>query len=99
MVVCTEKFVMQQLRLDSDRQITYWTNERSTSDIDIIVQNKGEIVPIEVKSGENTRSKSFKLFCDKYGPKRALRFSLLDYKNEGWKENIPHYAIESVFNE
>lgn len=93
----TEQYTMQQLRLDSDRHIAYWTNERSTSEVDFIVQHQGEIIPIEVKAGENTRSKSFRLFCEKYQPKHAYRFSLLDYKTESWMENIPLYAIESLF--
>lgn len=88
---------MQQLRLDSNRPIANRTNERSTSEVDFIVQHQGEVIPIEVKAGENTRSKSFRLFCDKYQPKQAYRFSLLDFKTESWMENIPLYAIESLF--
>lgn len=88
---------MQQLRLEIDRPIAYWTNERSTSEVDFIVQHQGEVIPIEAKAGENTRSKSFRLFCEKYKPKHAYRFSLLDYKTESWMENTPLYAIESLF--
>jgi uncharacterized protein len=67
-----EHYVMRQLRIDSNRYIGYWTNERSTSEVDFIVQDKGDIIPIEVKSGENLRAKSFKLFCEKYTPARAF---------------------------
>ena len=93
----TEQYTMQQLRLDSNRPIANRTNERSTSEVDFIVQHQGEVIPIEVKAGENTRSKSFRLFCDKFQPKQAYRFSLLDFKTESWMENIPLYAIESLF--
>jgi predicted AAA+ superfamily ATPase len=68
----TEQYVMQQLRIDSKRYIGYWTNERSTSKVDFVVQDKGDIIPFEVKSGENLRSKSFKLFCEKFTPEREI---------------------------
>jgi len=89
-----EQFVMQQLRLKSDSYIGYWTNDRSTAEVDFVVQEEGEVIPIEVKSGENTKSKSFKLFCEKYQPKKAVRASLLPYKAQEWMTNLPLYGIQ-----
>ena len=88
-----EQYVMQQLRTVTDRYIGYWTNERSTSEVDFVIQDEGEVIPIEVKSGENLRSKSFRLFCEKFKPERALRISLAPYKKEEWMVNIPLYGI------
>jgi len=92
----SEQFVMQQLRLKSDRFIGYWTNEKSTSEVDFVIQENGKIIPIEVKSGENLKAKSFKLFCEKYNPETAIRISLADYKEESWMTNIPLWATETV---
>lgn len=89
----TEQYVMQQLRVDSERYIGYWTNDRSTSEVDFVIQEEGEVIPIEVKSGENLKAKSFRLFCEKYKPSKAIRTSLTDYKEESWMENVPLYAI------
>ncbi|WP_372934069.1 ATP-binding protein [Mariniphaga sediminis] len=89
----TEQYVMQQLRLNSERYIGYWTNERSTSEVDFVIQEEGKVIPVEVKSGENLRSKSFRLFCEKYKPSKAIRTSLTDYKEEQWMTNVPLYAI------
>ncbi len=89
----TEQYVMQQLRLASDRYIGYYTNERSTSEIDFVIQENGKIIPVEVKSGENLRAKSFRLFCEKHKPVKAIRTSLANYKEEEWLTNIPLYAI------
>ena len=89
----TEQYVMQQLRLNSERYIGYWTNDRSTSEVDFVIQEEGEVFPIEVKSGENLKAKSFRLFCEKYKPSKAIRTSLSDYKEESWMENVPLYAI------
>ncbi len=88
-----EQYVMQQLALESNRYIGYWTNDRSTSEVDFVVQVEGKVIPIEVKSGENLKAKSFKLFCEKYGPKGAVRTSLADYKEESWMTNVPLWVI------
>ncbi len=88
-----EQYVMQQLRTDNDKYIGYWTNERSTSEVDFVIQDKGEIIPIEVKSGENLRSKSFRLFCEKFKSEGAIRTSLKPYKKEEWMINVPLYGI------
>jgi len=92
----TEQFVMQQLRAAELDYIGYWTNDRSTAEVDFIVQNKGEIIPIEVKSEENLKAKSFKLFCEKNKPAKAYRSSLTDYKEESWMTNLPLYAINTI---
>jgi predicted AAA+ superfamily ATPase len=89
---------MQQLRLNDGNYIAYWTNDRSTAEVDFVVQCEGEVIPIEVKATENLKSKSFKLFCEKYRPQKAIRTSLSDYKEETWMTNIPLYGIgENLF--
>lgn len=89
----TEQYVMQQLIVKDNRYIGYWTNERSTSEVDFVIQNEGTIIPIEVKSGENLLSRSFRLFYEKYKPETAIRTSPLKYKEEDWMTNIPLYGI------
>jgi uncharacterized protein len=88
-----EQYVMQQLRLNCERYIRYWTNERITSEVDFVIQEEGKIIPIEVKSGETLRAKSFRLFCEKYEPVKAIRASLTNFKEEEWLTNVPLYAI------
>lgn len=93
----TEQYVMQQLRLHADDYIGYWTNERSTAEVDFLIQRGADIIPIEVKANVNVRARSFKLFCEKYEPVRAMRFSMLPFRNEGWMTNRPLYAVETPF--
>lgn|GEM_PF-5716187 len=75
----TGQYVMQQLIPGIDRYIGCWTNERSTSEVDFVIQDQGVVIPVEVKSGENLRSKSFKPFCEKYKPVKAIRASMAPY--------------------
>ena len=89
----TEQYVMQQLCIGKERYIGYWTNERSTSEVDFVIQDEGEVIPIEVKSEMNLRSKSFRLFCEKFKPNIAIRTSLAPFKKEEWMTNLPLYGI------
>lgn len=93
----TEQYVMQQLRLRSEDYIGYWTNERSTAEVDFVIQRDAEIVPIEVKAEQNVRARSFKSFCEKYQPKHAIRTSMLEFHQEEWMTNVPLYGIETPF--
>ena len=92
----TENFVIQQLILNEDNEIYYWANENSTAEVDFVVQNEEEIIPIEVKSGTSVKSVSFKFFCEKYKPAKAIRTSLADHRQEAWMVNVPLYAINSI---
>lgn len=89
----TEQYVLQQLVSQEPDGIAYWTNDRSTAEVDFLVQTQDRVVPIEVKSGENLRAKSFKLFCETYKPEKAFRASLAFYRNQGWMENLPLWAL------
>jgi predicted AAA+ superfamily ATPase len=89
----TEQFVMQQLCAAEMDYIGYWTNERSTAEVDFVIQHEGKIIPIEVKAGENLKAKSFKFFCEKYQPQTAIRTSLSDFRQESWMTNVPLYII------
>lgn len=92
----TEQYVLQQLSTISDLVIYYWTAERSTAEIDFLVQYSGQVIPIEVKAEENLQAKSLKAFCQKYSPKKAIRTSMSDYRKEDWLTNLPLYAISEL---
>lgn len=87
----TEQFVCQQINNKSE--IYYWTAPNATAEIDFILQLKNEIIPIEVKAEENLKSKSLKVFVEKYKNKNAIRTSMSNYRKEDWLTNIPLYAI------
>jgi predicted AAA+ superfamily ATPase len=94
----TEQFVFQQLVQNAHLGIHYWSSERSDSEIDLLLQVENQIIPVEVKAGENLQAKSLKLFCEKYKSQTAIRTSLSDYRKESWMTNVPLYVISSYFN-
>ncbi|MCQ2188477.1 MAG: ATP-binding protein [Paludibacteraceae bacterium] len=89
----TEQFVHQQMTQKKYEGLYYWTNDRSTAEVDFVIQNRNMIIPIEVKAEKNVHAKSFKLFCEKYNPTSAIRTSMLPYKEESWMTNIPLYGM------
>lgn len=89
----TEQFVHQQMTQKKYEGLYYWTNDRSTAEVDFVIQNGNMIIPIEVKAETNVHAKSFKLFCEKYNPTSAIRTSMLPYKEENWMTNIPLYGM------
>ena len=90
----TEQFVCQQLKIKND--LYYWTTQTSTAEIDFVIQQQNEIIPIEVKAEENLKSKSLKTYVEKYLPKTAIRTSMSPYRKETWLTNIPLYAVSGV---
>lgn len=92
----TEQYVFQQLRHLPNDFIGYWANDKSTAEVDFLVQCDGRVIPIEVKAGESLQAKSFKFFCERYHPETAVRTSLSDYREESWMINLPLYAIGVV---
>ena len=92
----TEQYVSQQLTTISGMVINYWSAEKSTAEIDFLVQYSGRAIPIEVKAEENLQAKSLKSFCQKYTPSLAVRTSMSDFRVEEWLTNLPLYAISEI---
>lgn len=95
----TEQFVLQQLICNNSFDVYYWSSEKSTAEIDFVLQYKNRIAPIEVKAEENLQAKSLKVFHQKYGTSTVIRTSMSDYRKESWLTNIPLYQINFIYDE
>lgn len=89
----TEQYVMQQLIVNPENDLFYWSSDKGTAEVDFILQNEKGVIPIEVKAEENLQAKSLRVFCDKYHPDIAVRTSMSDYREQEWMVNIPLYLI------
>ncbi|MFT4169023.1 MAG: ATP-binding protein [Dysgonomonas sp.] len=92
----TEQYVLQQLVTDVEISIFYWSSEKSDGEIDLLIQYKNEVVPIEVKAAENLQAKSLRAFVEKNKSKMAIRTSMSDFREETWLTNLPLYAINEL---
>jgi Predicted ATPase (AAA+ superfamily) len=93
----TEQYAFQQLLLNEEITINYFPYDNGRYGLDFIIENKdGDLIPIEVKSGENLQASSFKIYCERNKPKTAIKTSLTNYKEESWMTNLPLYAINTL---
>lgn len=91
MLDCSENYVLQQLYGQFDVAPRYYADKNS--EIDFILQNGTEIIPIEVKSGEDKSAPSFKRYVSDKQPTHAIRFSKRGYLKNGPLTNIPLYLV------
>ncbi len=95
----TEQYVLQQLKTLPRMDTYYWTNERSSAEIDFIVDTGEKITPIEGKAETNLKAKSLKTYYEKFLPSISVRTAMTDYKREGWLLNLRLWAIEGLESE
>ncbi len=91
----TEQYVLQEIVAARNEAPMYWsrTAERSQAKVDFLLECGDGLVPVEVKSEQNLRSKSLRSYIDRYQPPFALRFSLAGYRKQEDITNVPLYAI------
>ena len=85
-----ENYVNVQLTINGHNTY-YWESERG-AEIDFVIQRDGRLIPIEVKSADNTRAKSLKVYMDTYKPDYAIKLSSKNFGFEGNKKIVPLYA-------
>lgn len=87
----TENYVENELRINGYE--TYYWESNGRAEIDFLIQKETEIIPIEVKSKEHTKSKSLNLYMQKYNPKTAIRISEKNFGLENNIKSVPLYAV------
>ncbi len=90
----TENYVLQQLHNQFPVAPRYYSDR--SGEIDFILQNGTEVVPVEVKGGEDKSAPSFKRYISEYHPAHAIRFSLRGYRKDGAFTNIPLYLVRKT---
>ena len=92
----TEQYVLQQL-LALGLKPYYWSNTKTPSEIDFIIQDSQRVIPVEVKAEENVRARSLAQFIKDNPWLKGLRISMKGYVDQEWMENIPIIAIGTYF--
>ncbi len=86
----TENYVNVQLTINGYKSY-YWESARG-AEIDFVIQRNGRLIPIEVKSADNTKAKSLKVYMDTYKPDYAIKLSARNFGFEDGKKTVPLYA-------
>lgn len=90
----TENYVLQQLRGQFEVEPRYYSDKNS--EIDFVLQYGTEIIPIEVKGGEDKSAPSFKRYIADHRPEYAIRFSKRGYRKDGGITNLPLYLARKT---
>ena len=86
----TENYVNVQLAINGYNTY-YWMSERG-AEIDFVIQRDGKLIPVEVKSADNTKAKSLKVYMETYKPAYAIKLSAKNFGFEDGKKTVPLYA-------
>ena len=92
-----ENFVLQELLCSGLKSLFCW--HEKMSEIEFLINKDESTIPIEVKAGKNTKSKSLNIFDQKYSPKYSIILSSNQYK---FIENkkifyLPLYLTGKIF--
>lgn len=88
----TENYVASALKYN-DVNLNYWKNEYD-SEIDFILQSeKGEIIPLEVKTGTHVKARSLTNYIEEFNPVYSIRLSLRNFGFKNGIKSVPLYAV------
>ena len=87
-----ESYVANELS-STGSDLYYWESS-GTAEIDFLLYNNDGIIPVEVKSSDNTKSKSLQTYMKTFNPKYGIRISA---KNFGFVNNIKSVPLYAVF--
>jgi len=86
-----ENFVAQELRAAGDKALFCWQGR--TAEVEFLLEREGTVVPVEVKSGWVTQSKSLKVYIERSRPPRAYILSANNISQRNIVRYLPLYAV------
>ena len=90
----TENYVAQQFAAKG-YPLYYWANT-GTAELDFLLQRGSDVIGVEVKKGEHTKSRSLSVFVNEYKPDYSIRLSLKNFGESNGVKAIPLYAAFCV---
>ncbi len=95
--VYAEQYVCQQLVANACLPY-YWSadGKYQKGELDFLIEFAGKLWPIEVKAAANVAGASLSSFVKHYSLDKALRISMLPWKDQDWLLNIPLYAANCL---
>lgn len=94
----TENFVLQSLIPQFDAAPHYWSRLNPSYEVDFVIQRENDIIPIEVKSDTNIKSRSLKKYAETFSAetKIRVRFSMNNLRMDDGVLNIPLFMVDQA---
>jgi hypothetical protein len=86
----TENYVANALT-QQGYPLYYWTS--GTAEVDFMIEQHSDVVPIEVKARENVKSRSLSVYVKHYHPDYSIRISGKNFGFENGVLSVPLYAV------
>ena len=83
-----ENYVLNELKA-TGKELYYWRSG-NTAELDFMFEENGNIVPVEVKSADNTQAKSYKQFCKSFEPKNGIKLSSKNIAGNVCEKTMTH---------
>jgi uncharacterized protein len=88
-----ENFILSGLIKQFEGTPRYWRSG-NMAEVDFILQHKNQIIPVEVKSDENIKSKSLSIYRQKFNPAISVRFSLRNIQKDKGLISLPLFLVD-----
>lgn len=86
----TENYVAQVFA-SKGYDLMYWQSD-GKAEVDFVLQIGDAVIPVEVKKGKRNRSKSLRVFVEKYKSPYSIRISKKNFGFENGIKSVPLYA-------
>ncbi|MDO5483415.1 MAG: ATP-binding protein [Desulfovibrionaceae bacterium] len=93
-----ENYILQALLPQFEAAPRYWSQHNPSYEVDFLIQYDNDIIPLEVKAETNVRSRSLKIYTQKFRERTPLRvrFSLDNLKFDDDLLNIPLFMADQT---
>lgn len=98
-----ENFVLEELQASQtipSYSSTFYAWQEGQAEIEFLLQDNSEVIPLEVKAGTKVRAKSLRSFMDRYQPKHSIilsgRMPDIVEKDGTNQMNLPLYFASSA---
>ena len=89
-----ENFVAQELRSSGVLALYCWVGR--TAEVEFLLETADEIIPVEVKAGNITQSKSLRVYEERYKPGKSIVLSASNIDSRGPRLHVPVYLAGMV---
>ena len=86
----TENYVCSQLACWGHECYTWHSD--GEAEMDFVIQREGQIIPVEVKSADNSKAKSLAIYIGRFKPEYAIKVSANNFGFANRIKTIPLYA-------
>ncbi len=84
--------MISELLIKNGHELYYYKTQNSSMEIEFVIEEAGEVVPVEVKAG-NTSTASLNSYISKFKPNIAYKLVNGNIGTDGNRVTIPHYMV------